>query len=100
MAHDDIKTDSVFAGLWRAASQYRWRTLLAVGLLVLAKIAGVIVPLGLKAIVDRFSRPEGLRNPAGDSGPTAMLVLPVFLLLRHALLRISVTLFSELLDAV
>ncbi|MFL6664893.1 MAG: ABC transporter transmembrane domain-containing protein [Rhizobacter sp.] len=100
MAHDDIKTDSVFAGLWHAAWQYRWRTLLAVGLLVLAKIAGVIVPLVLKAIVDRFSRPEGLRNPAGDAGPTAMLVLPVFLLLGYALLRFSGTLFTELRDVV
>ena len=76
MARDDIDTSSVVAGLWSAAWQYRYRTILAVVLLVLAKVAGVVVPLVLKAIVDRFSHPESARATAGaDTAPTIMLVL-------------------------
>src|SRR5256885_5835543 len=101
MARDNIDTSSVVAGLWSAAWQYRYRTILAVVLLVLAKVAGVVVPLVLKAIVDRFSHPESARATAGaDTAPTIMLVLPVFLLLGYALLRFSGTLFTELRDLV
>ncbi|WP_280155608.1 ABC transporter transmembrane domain-containing protein [Piscinibacter sp. XHJ-5] len=96
----------VFAGLWSAAWQYRYRTLGALALMVLAKVAAVLVPLVLKAIVDRFSRPEGLREvvgsaagPALESAPT-VLALPVFLLLGYALLRFAGTLFTELRDLV
>jgi ATP-binding cassette subfamily B protein len=98
MAKDDIPTSSVIAGLWSAAWQYRYRTILALLLLVLAKIAGVTVPLLLKAIVDRFSHPESARIAGPAEGPTAMLVLPVFLLLGYALLRFCGTLFTELRD--
>ena len=96
----------VLAGLWDAAWLYRRRTLLALLLLVLAKVAGVCVPLLLKAIVDQFSRPEGLAQdvpaatvpdlPAGQ----IVLVIPVFLLLSYALLRFAGTLFTELRDLV
>jgi ATP-binding cassette, subfamily B, bacterial len=94
----------VFAGLWQAVWRYRGRTLLAIALLVLAKIAAVGVPLLLKEIVDRFSQPASM---AADMGPAAaitmpsvhtVLVLPVFLLLGYALLRFSGTLFTELRD--
>ena len=40
--------------MWQAVWCHRRRTLAAFGLLVLAKIAGVAVPLLLKAIVDRL----------------------------------------------
>ena len=107
MASDpSFHTSGVFAGLWSAAWQYRYRTLSALGLLVLAKVAAVLVPLVLKAIVDRFSRPEGLREVVGAAaGPTlesaaTVLALPVFLLLGYALLRFSGTLFTELRDLV
>jgi len=107
----------VFAGLWAAAWQHRGRAALALVLLVLAKAAGVVVPLVLKAIVDQFSRPDGLAEPASAalaagaasaaasagiaaSGPPMVLVVPVFLLLGYALLRFLGTLFTELRDLV
>jgi ATP-binding cassette subfamily B protein len=97
---------SVFAGLWAAAWGYRKRTLLALALLVLAKVAAVGVPLLLKAIVDRFSTPGGLAVDAGaaggplDAARQMLLMLPVFLLLGYALLRFASTLFTELRDLV
>jgi len=97
---------SVFAGLWAAAWGYRKRTLLALALLVLAKVAAVGVPLLLKAIVDRFSAPGGLAVDAGaaggalDAARQMLLMLPVFLLLGYALLRFASTLFTELRDLV
>jgi ATP-binding cassette subfamily B protein len=89
----------VFLGLWTAAWSWRRRTLLALGLLVLAKVAGVCVPLLLKAIVDRFSQPSDLSADNLNTGQV-VLVLPVFLLLGYALLRFAGTLFTELRDLV
>ncbi|HEX6704576.1 MAG TPA: ABC transporter transmembrane domain-containing protein [Albitalea sp.] len=106
MARDPHSVQGVFTGLWQAAWQFRLRTLAALALLVLAKVAGVFVPLLLKAIVDRFSRPETLHTVVGaDAGPAlqsapAVLALPVFLLLGYAVLRFSGTLFTELRDLV
>ncbi|SHM50211.1 ABC transporter transmembrane domain-containing protein [Rhizobacter sp. OV335] len=99
----------VFTGLWEAAWAHRGRALQALVLLVLAKAAGVVVPLVLKAIVDQFSRPETLVAPsavvgaagaAGTAGPPVALVIPVFLLLGYAALRFMGTLFTELRDLV
>ncbi len=96
----------VFAGLWEAAWAYRRRTVLALLLLVLAKAAGVAVPFLLKAIVDRFSHPGNLLEaaapgtPAAAQGGTALLVVPVFLLLGYAATRFMGTLFTELRDLV
>jgi ATP-binding cassette subfamily B protein len=71
--------------IWR----YRGRALLALGCLVLAKLANVGVPLVLKQIVDAL---EG----AAD----AQLLLPVALLLGYGALRLASSLFNELRDAV
>ncbi|HEU4459128.1 MAG TPA: ATP-binding cassette domain-containing protein [Methylibium sp.] len=97
----------VFAALWSSIWRHRRRALLALALLVAAKLAGVAVPWLLKKVVDRFSAPGGL---AGDVaglvvGPPAadvpvVLVVPVFLLVGYALLRFSSTLFTELRDLV
>ena len=106
MARENVSTSSVFAGLWSAAWHYRYRTLSALGLLVLAKIAAVLVPLVLKAIVDEFSQPGGLQATVSPEargplrGIATILVLPVFLLLGYALLRFAGTLFTELRDLV
>ncbi|MEW6707244.1 MAG: ATP-binding cassette domain-containing protein [Pseudomonadota bacterium] len=96
----------VFSGLWEAVWRYRRRTLLAMGLLIVAKVSAVFVPLLLKAIVDQFSKPNdmagalgGNAGPMPESTPT-VLVLPVFLLLGYALLRFAGTLFNELRDLV
>lgn len=78
--------------LWKilgpALSDFRGRTLAALLLLVISKLAFVAVPWLLKQIVDALSRPEQL------------ILLPVFLLLGYALLRFAGTLFGELRDVV
>jgi ATP-binding cassette, subfamily B, bacterial len=74
--------------LWGCAWRYRWRVLVAIVLLVIAKLSVVAVPLVLKRIVDGLSRPEDV------------FVLPVFLLLGYAVLRFAGTLFGELRDLV
>ncbi|SER51179.1 ATP-binding cassette, subfamily B [Nitrosomonas sp. Nm51] len=68
--------------------EFKTRVVLALSLLVLAKLANVSVPLVLKEIVDTLNQPQ------------AMLTLPVFLLLGYGLLRLGNTLFGELRDAV
>ncbi|HEY0819143.1 MAG TPA: ABC transporter transmembrane domain-containing protein [Rhizobacter sp.] len=92
----------VFADLWTAVWAHRGRTLAALVLLLLAKAAAVAVPLLLKAVVDRFSRPETLGGTpvAEPGGAPVVLALPVFLLLAYALVRFSGTLFTELRDLV
>jgi ATP-binding cassette subfamily B protein len=89
---------NVFVGLAQAAWRHRNRTILALVLIVAAKLAVVGVPLLLKAVIDRFSEPGTLAasSPQGDT----VLVLPVFLLLGYALLRFAGTLFTELRDLV
>jgi ATP-binding cassette subfamily B protein len=79
---------AVFATLWASVREYRGRVLAALGLLVIAKVATVAVPVVLKRIVDALGRPEQI------------LVLPAFLLLAYALLRFAGTLFGEIRDLV
>src|SRR5262249_31167235 len=54
----------VMSFLWAIVWRFRWRTLGTILLLVIAKIAAVLVPLALKAIVDHFSATKG----GGESG--------------------------------
>ncbi len=68
--------------------QYRLRVVLALLMLVAAKVANVGVPLVLKHIVD------DLQLQPGD--PRAALVVPVALLVAYGALRASVSLFTEL----
>ncbi|MDH4284518.1 MAG: ABC transporter ATP-binding protein/permease [Gallionellaceae bacterium] len=68
--------------------EYKARVVLALSMLVLAKLANVAVPLVLKEIVDAMNKPQ------------AMLVVPVFLVIGYGLMRLSSTLFGELRDAV
>ncbi len=58
------------------------------GLLVLAKLANVAIPLALKQIIDALDKSHGV------------LVMPVFLIVGYGLLRLFSTLFGELRDAV
>jgi ATP-binding cassette subfamily B protein len=77
-----IKT--LFPYLW----QWKWRVLLALSCLVLAKLANVAVPLVLKHLIDDLTiTPER---------PVSLLVLPVSLLVGYGLLRLSTTAFTEL----
>jgi ATP-binding cassette subfamily B protein len=68
---------------------YRGRALLALGCLVLAKIANVGVPLVLGEIVDVL-----------ETSAQSALILPVFLLLAYGILRLASSLFNELRDAI
>jgi ATP-binding cassette, subfamily B, heavy metal transporter len=68
--------------------EYKWRVVLALSFLVVAKLANVGVPLVMKEVVD------GL-DPA-----TAILAVPVALLAIYGILRFSTTLFQELRDVV
>jgi ATP-binding cassette subfamily B protein len=65
---------------------YRARLLLALGALVLAKVANVGLPLTLKAIVDAMDPRQ------------AVLVVPAALVAGYGLLRLSSTLFAEIRD--
>lgn len=68
--------------------EFKVRVILALALLVLAKVANVSVPLVLKDIVDALDQPR------------AELVLPAFLLISYGVLRLCSTLFGELRDAI
>lgn len=68
--------------------EFKGRVVLAMLLLVLAKLANVTVPLVLKEIVDALGQ------------PMAMLSVPVLLVIGYGLLRFFSTLFGELRDAV
>nr|SPS05158.1 Lipid A export ATP-binding/permease protein MsbA [Candidatus Nitrotoga fabula] len=68
--------------------EFRGRVVLAMLLLVLAKLANVTVPLVLKEIVDALGQ------------PMAMLSVSVSLVIGYGLLRFFSTLFGELRDAV
>ena len=70
-------------------TEFRGRVALAMGFLILAKLAGVAVPWSLKLIVDHFE------NPAD-----ALVLVPVALLVGYGLLRFGSVFFSELRDAV
>ena len=75
---------SLLPYLW----EFRGRVLLAMALLIAAKVANVGVPLLLKEVIDALS------------GPQALLTLPVLLLVGYGALRLSNSLFSELRDVV
>ena len=72
--------------------RHRWRVALALGFLVLAKLANVSVPVLLKHLVD------ALDLKAGD--PRALAVVPISLLLAYAGLRLSTSMFTELRELV
>ena len=68
--------------------EFKVRVVLAMGLLILAKLANVSVPLILKKIIDAMSPSH------------AALMVPVSLIVAYGLLRLMSTLFGELRDAV
>lgn len=68
--------------------EFKWRVVIAMGLLVLAKLANVSVPLALKEIIDAL-----------DSSH-AVLAVPVALIVGYGVLRLFSTLFGEMRDAV
>ena len=72
--------------------QYKWRVIIALALMVGAKLANVSVPLLLKELIDAMSiRP-------GD--PKLVLVVPASLLLGYGALRLMTAAFTELRELV
>lgn len=69
---------------------YRWRVILALACLVLAKVANVAVPVVLKEIVDAVAV-----DPA-----RAMAAVPASMILAYGLMRVMSTLFTELREVV
>jgi ATP-binding cassette subfamily B protein len=68
--------------------EYKWRVVIALSFLVVAKLANVGVPLVMKDVVDRLD-------------PSLQIVaVPVALLAIYGILRFSTTLFQELRDVV
>ncbi len=72
--------------------QYKWRVIAAIVFMVGAKFANVGVPILLKTLVDAMSLKPG--------DPTALLVVPVGLLVAYGALRLSTSLFTELRELV
>ena len=75
---------SLLPYLW----EYRGRVFIALGFLVLAKIANVGVPLALKFLVDRLDVAEA----------DVVAALPVAMLLAYGVARLGSSLFNELRD--
>lgn len=81
----------IIAGLWPYLAEYKGRVLLAVSMLVLAKVATVSTPIALKYIVDYLDQNRGV---------DMLLWVPLILVVAYGALRFSSTLFSELRDAI
>jgi ATP-binding cassette, subfamily B, heavy metal transporter len=87
--HTDWQTlQRLFPYLWR----YKLRVVFALVFMIGAKLANVGVPVLLKKLVDAMSFKPG--------DPSAILVVPIGLLLAYGLLRLSTTLFTELRELV
>ena len=72
--------------------QYKWRVVIALTLMVAAKLANVSVPVLLKELVDAMS--------LKPSDPQAVLVVPVALLVGYGALRLMTSAFTELRELV
>ena len=83
--NDWVTIRALLPFLWN----YRGRAGLALGFLVISKIAVVGLPLALKEIVDYLDQPDFKE-----------VALPVALLVAYGLLRLSSSLFNELRDVV
>ncbi len=68
--------------------QFKGRVLFALGLLILAKLANVGVPLALKEAIDAL-----------DPQQQDIIYLPVIMLVAYGILRLASSVFSELRDA-
>ena len=84
-AHTDIRS---IGRLFPYLLEFRGRVMLALALLIGAKLASVMVPLVLKEIIDALDKSHG------------NLVLPLALILAYGILRFSSTTFTDLRDVV
>ena len=81
----------IIAGLWPYLGEFKGRVILAVGMLILAKVATVSTPIALKYIIDYLDQ---------NRGTDMLLWLPMMLVIAYGALRFGSTLFSELRDAI
>ena len=92
-AADPKRSDwSTLARLLPYLWEYKWRVGIALAFMVGAKVANIGVPLLLKELVD------AMNIKPGDA--TAVLVVPLGLLVAYGLLRLSTSLFTELRELV
>ncbi len=82
--HSRATARRVFAELKPYVAQHRWRIALVLGLLALAKLANLGVPISFKAIIDALAPTE------------QALAIPVLLLAGYGGLRLSAAIASEL----
>src|SRR5258708_5250631 len=81
-------TSQIAGDLSRAVWRYRKQTVLALLLMVVAKLSIVLIPLVLKHIIDELGR------------PVAQALFPVFLVLAYAVLRFLGDALNEARDVV
>src|SRR5213083_1080363 len=93
--HSSAPIERLKGNEWRALRillpyllEYKWRVVIALTFLVVAKLANVAVPLVMKEVVDRLD------------AQTALLAVPVALLAIYGILRFSATMFAELRDVI
>ena len=70
--------------------EWKWRVIIALSFLIVAKLANVAVPMVFKEIIDAFTLPRD----------QALLLVPMGLLGAYGLLRFSTSLFTELREIV
>ena len=104
MAPEPPRTHTDWATLQRLVPylwDYKLRVIAALAFMVAAKLANVGVPLLLKRLIDAMS-PTGGRAAGFQPGDvaTAVLVVPLGLLVAYGALRLSTTLFTELRELV
>ena len=81
----------IISGLWPYLTEFRGRVILALAMLILAKVATVATPIALKYIIDYLDQSRGV---------DMLLWVPLLLVLAYGALRFGSTLFSELRDAI
>lgn len=81
----------IIAGLWPYLTEFRGRVVLALVMLVLAKLVTVSTPIVLKYIIDYLDQSRGV---------DMVLWIPFALVAAYGALRFGSTLFNELRDAV
>jgi ATP-binding cassette subfamily B protein len=89
----------LFPYLWT----YKWRVLVALSMMVGAKLANVGVPVLLKELIDTMAAGMGVGSTTALTGTQATVLaasVPAALLLAYGALRLSATLCTELRELV
>jgi len=78
--------------LWPFLLEYKQRVFLALGCLILTKIASVYLPFVLKDIVDTLNKPNTLEQNQ------QLLIVPFGLVAAYGLVRLTTVIFAEVRD--